>query len=320
MCALFGYYDVGKQLPHRKLEKLIRALSVQSECRGTDATGIGYAANGVIRIFKAPKPAHKLKLFFPAGTTCVTGHTRAATQGDPQRNYNNHPFSGKAGDTSFCLAHNGVLWNQCMTSFRPPKAKIETDSFAAVQVLEQQDGLDIAGVKRMTETVVGSFAFSILDSLNNLYLVRGSNPIVVFFLEEPGLYVYASTSAILEKALRKCRLEHCKRIGIPFTNGDVLRIGIDGTKRSSFAGTYFGCWGNTGFTADRSLALTGMDDGHDFLLELGEIAGVPENDIRQLLEDGYSESEIAEFLETPELFIERRGEVLCDGDPSWKES
>lgn len=110
MCALFGFYQTRGSAPQKTLQKLLRALSVQSECRGRDATGIGFVSNGGVRIFKAPKPAHKLRLYFPAGTVCVTGHTRAATLGDPRRNCNNHPFYGKAGGISFCLAHNGVLW------------------------------------------------------------------------------------------------------------------------------------------------------------------------------------------------------------------
>ncbi|MCC8074339.1 MAG: hypothetical protein LIO95_00095 [Clostridiales bacterium] len=39
------------------------------------------------------------------------GHTRMATQGDEHCNYNNHPFKGRAGSTSFALAHNSVIHN-----------------------------------------------------------------------------------------------------------------------------------------------------------------------------------------------------------------
>ena len=48
MCAIFGFFDYGKKISANKLKKLINALAVNAEVRGTDATGISYVKNSKI--------------------------------------------------------------------------------------------------------------------------------------------------------------------------------------------------------------------------------------------------------------------------------
>jgi glucosamine 6-phosphate synthetase-like amidotransferase/phosphosugar isomerase protein len=57
MCAIFGFVNYGEKINYKKLKKLVRELSIASEVRGTDATGISYVKDGVVKIFKKPKPA-----------------------------------------------------------------------------------------------------------------------------------------------------------------------------------------------------------------------------------------------------------------------
>lgn len=76
MCALFGWLDCGKKLPHKLLKKFTQELANASEERGTDASGISYVQDGRIKIYKKPKPAHKMKFTFPENTTAIMGHTR----------------------------------------------------------------------------------------------------------------------------------------------------------------------------------------------------------------------------------------------------
>lgn len=66
------------------------------------------------------------------------GHTRMTTQGSEEKNYN-PPFLGCAGDLRFTLAHNGILHNDRMLrrSLKLPHTKIETDSYATVQLIER---------------------------------------------------------------------------------------------------------------------------------------------------------------------------------------
>ena len=74
--------------------------------------------------------------------------------------YNNHPFLGKCGETSFALAHNGVLYNdrRLRCELNLPQTAIETDSYVAVQLLEKHDTLDMKSVAKMTEPRVRLFS------------------------------------------------------------------------------------------------------------------------------------------------------------------
>lgn len=46
MCAIFGFLDYKGIIGNSVLKRLIEALSVCAEVRGTDATGISYVKNG----------------------------------------------------------------------------------------------------------------------------------------------------------------------------------------------------------------------------------------------------------------------------------
>ena len=147
MCSLFGWLDYQGIIPHRVLRKLTQALANAAEERGTDAVGISYIDEGKVVIYKRPKPAHKLHFNQPEGTRAVMGHTRMTTQGNEKYNYNNHPFAGFAGDTSFAFAHNGALWNdkELRKDKLIPDTHIETDSYAACQLIEQQNKSEVYG-------------------------------------------------------------------------------------------------------------------------------------------------------------------------------
>ena len=189
MCAVFGFLDYKGKVSNAVLKKLIHYLSVSAEVRGTDATGIAYVRDGSIVTYKKPKPAHKVKLFFPRDTRAVIGHTRFTTQGSEKRNCNNHPFEGHCGTEAFALAHNGVLYNdrELRREQHLPTTPIETDSYAAVQLLEQEQQLDTENIKRMAELVEGSFVFTILRNDNTLFLVKGNNPLTLYHFPALGL-------------------------------------------------------------------------------------------------------------------------------------
>ena len=92
-----------------EMKELINRLSVESEVRGKDATGIAYVKHGELKVFKRAKPAHKVRLYVPEDTVIFTGHTRMTTQGDARYIYNNHPFTGKTADTTVCFTTTASL-------------------------------------------------------------------------------------------------------------------------------------------------------------------------------------------------------------------
>lgn len=229
MCAVFGFLDYGKKVNHKILVKLINELAKEAEIRGTDATGISYVKDCKMVTFKKAKPAHKVNLYFPKGTTAVIGHTRMTTQGSENKNYNNHPFEGKTAESCFALAHNGVLYNdkELRKLSNIPETEIETDSYIAVQLLEKENSVNIESIKNMAEAVEGSFVFTILKNDNTMFLVKGSNPLTIYHYKELGLYVYASTTDILKKGLKSSGFKiQCNEVLIE--EGNIIEIEPNG--------------------------------------------------------------------------------------------
>ena len=105
-----------------------------------------------------------------------------------------------------------------------PKTQIETDSYVAVQLLEQQGKLNFDSLKSMAESVHGSFCFTALDEDNTFYLVKGSNPMCLLHFTELGLYVYASTESILKKALQKTGFHKYPFEVLNIEDGTILKI------------------------------------------------------------------------------------------------
>ena len=91
------------------------------------------------------------------------GHTRMTTQGNEANNKNNHPFTSHT--LNFALAHNGVLYNDrdLRRKLSLPQTPIETDSYIAVQLIEQQKAINFNSLRYMAEKVEGSFVFTLLD-------------------------------------------------------------------------------------------------------------------------------------------------------------
>ena len=311
MCAIFGFLDYGKKASASTLKRLLRALSVAAESRGTDATGISYVNNGNIVTFKKAKPAHKVKLYFPKDTTAVIGHTRFTTQGSEKHNYNNHPFEGSTDTHSFALAHNGVLYNDSELRLEKalPDTQIETDTYIAVQLLEKENAVDSKSIKSMAEAVRGSFVFTILRDDNTLFLVKGDNPITLLHYPELGLYIYASTTAILTAAMKAVKLAgRCEKV--PVNDGDIIRIDSDGKLSvSTFEAQV------QHFDWHYLYRLYGYDYGNmdeDYTNDLLMICGcygVAREDVELLLELGYTTDEIEEMLLDSDLFEQTMNEV-----------
>ena len=309
MCALFGFLNYGKRTPWRVLQKLVQALANASEVRGHHASGVAYNKADALTIFKRPKPAHKLHFRIPEGTVAVMGHTRLTTQGDQKHNYNNHPFRGHAG-TAFALAHNGVLSND--TTLRKqlnlPDTQIETDSYIAVQLIESKQELTFDSLRYVAEQVRGSFTFTVLDSSNTLYIIKGDNPLHLIHFPTLGLYVYTSTREIMNAAFRQMPVKFPPYEVITVTEGELLCITLDGKitrERYTVHDDYSFCgrWYSNFLSGwDKPEKGSCSDDDYMLLLELCGYYGAEPETVQYLRELGYSYSEIEEFLMYPESY------------------
>ena len=248
MCCLFGFVDYAGSLSVTQKNRLIRELSIAAEARGTDATGIAYNTPRELQIYKRPLAAHRLHLRIPAEAHVVMGHTRMTTQGSAKKNFNNHPFSGRVKGKTFALAHNGTIWNdlELYRTKHLPRTKVQTDSFIAVQLIEQQKSLDFSSLRYTAEAVEGSFSFTVLSERDDLYLIKGDNPLNIAHFPAVGVFAYASTTEILNKALARCGnwLERGEKVDIEM--GDIVRIDGNGRiTRGAFDASKFyrSSWG-----------------------------------------------------------------------------
>ena len=303
MCCLFGLIDYRHSLTAKQKNRLVSALAVAAEDRGTDATGIAYNANGKLRIYKRPWPAHCMRFSIPEDAAVIMGHTRMTTQGSERKNRNNHPFPGRAGATSFALAHNGMLYNDkyLRRSLHLPRTKIATDSYIGVQLIERKKALDLASLQYMAEQVEGSFCFTVLDQENDLYIVKGDNPLCLYHFPNLGLYVYASTEEILKKALGNAHLTSKKPIQVSLSCGDILQIDANGNlshsqfDTSALFGSYVFPWAY----GSRKSHDKKEDSSDPYLEALKDVApsfGYTPESIDRLAAMGFCADEIEEFM------------------------
>lgn len=300
MCGLYGFLHYGDN-EIKNLSVITNALAEESAIRGTDATGIAFNDKGRLSILKESKSAYKLNLKHSDNITAVIGHTRHSTQGSEKRNYNNHPFSGRCQNTRFALAHNGVLMNDrdLHKQYRLPKSKIETDSYIAVQLIEHKKRLNAESIKFMAEAVEGSFSFSILDSNNSIWLVKGDSPLSILHFPDLKLYVYASTEEILWRALIEtdlfCELKNGEYENVKIIDGDILKILPDGTLvYDKFNYTDYSGYGRCNWWD------YGMGDNYySYMDELKSAAayhGYSAGEIEELLAEGFTPEEVEEFI------------------------
>ena len=226
MCCLFGLIDTRHQFTGKQKTKILHALATSSEVRGTDATGVAFNTNSGLCVCKAPVPGRAFRFHVRNDTVAAMGHTRMTTQGDEKKNQNNHPFLGHVGGTPFALAHNGMLSNdrELHRKLKLPSTDIETDSYAAVQILEQQGTLEFESLRHMAEQMDGTFTFTVLDRQNNLFFVKGNNPMCIYHYRHSGLILYASTEEVLTTALLCIPYRLGKASSIKVNYGEILKI------------------------------------------------------------------------------------------------
>ena len=214
----------------------------------------------------------------------------------------------------FAFAHNGVIYND--TDLRRkqklPRTKIQTDSYIAVQMIEQQKALDLDTLRTMAEQIEGSFSFTALDGDDHLYFVKGDNPLYILHYPAAGFLLYASTREILEHALSRMRLPEERPEQIPLECGEIARIDLRGEvlrtrfctdhlRSNLFAPGGISCsWRGW----NRHFSPARMTWEELYLEDLKSVAGSlgysPE-DIDQLTEMGLTAEEIESYLYDGEL-------------------
>jgi glucosamine 6-phosphate synthetase-like amidotransferase/phosphosugar isomerase protein len=302
MCAVFGIHDYGDYFNNKQKSIIISVLSQVSEVRGIDATGIAYVKNNRLQIYKRPLPARRMKFNLPSKVKTVMGHTRMTTQGNEKFNFNNHPFFGRVKGNTFALAHNGVLYQEkeLRQSLNLPDTHVETDSFIAVQLIEKEGVVSLDSLRNVAETVTGSFVFTVLDRKNNLYFVKGDNPISVYHFADRGFYLYASTDEILQKSLAYLGIDKWYSHRVPVDTGDILSIDSNGDiDKAKFRVVDYQQYYWYNCSPRHAFNFTFSAEEEHYLASLKQVAqiyGYNPEDIVDLLAEGFSFSDIEDII------------------------
>ena len=161
----------------------------------------------------------------------------------------------------------------------------------------------------MAEALQGSFVFTILRDDNTLFLVKGDNPITLIHFPEYGLYVYASTTAILNAAMKAVKFSGvCNEVKV--NDGDIVRIDSDGKLSvSTFeAQVQHFDWHYLYRLYGYDYGDMGEDYTNDLLMICG-CYGVDREDVELLFEFGYSSDEVEEMLMDHDLLEQAIEEI-----------
>ena len=246
-----------------------------------------------------------MKLKHIKNVKAITGHTRHATQGKAEKNYNNHPFEGKAGNIKFTMAHNGIIHNDNTLRKKNniKKPLIDTDSFIYCQLIENAGKLNFDTLASCTEQLQGYYTFSILDENDSLYFVKGDSPLAIVHLKKLKMYVYASTDEILYKSIIDGGLFNEILSGdfeiITSSDGDILKIDKKGkiTRSTYTPATIYYNFKNWYEYND----IYADDDYIDELKSVAKSLGYDEEQIDFLLDVGYTPEDVEEFIYCGEI-------------------
>lgn len=97
-------------------------------------------------------------------------------------------------------------------------------------LLEQHKALDFASLQAMAEQVEGSFVFTVLDSEDAIWFIKGDNPLCLFHYD--GFTLYAPTQEIRVKATKCLRLGKPQSVQPP-EEGEILKIDKFGNQTGS---------------------------------------------------------------------------------------
>lgn len=212
MCGIAGFsLRKGSKVNSRALaHHLLTAI----EARGSHASGFAFITPDDLGVYKDAKPGSQLPMYqLPRRARNVILHTRYATQGSPKVNENNHPVISPDG--TIALTHNGVISNDY--KFRMHRAGNVTNIEDRFENLPQVDSAVIPALiqkygARGVEKLQGYAALAWLDEASpireTIHLARiDSSPVHYTWLED-GSFVYASTEALLVKALDAMNLPY----------------------------------------------------------------------------------------------------------------
>lgn len=229
MCAIFG---IGFLKDHsfrnnNALHQFINNLMIESQVRGTDATGLAFVQESRIVTIKKNIPARRFSMLTSVKNTIKTyadvskidgpeqlkiilGHCRKETKGTHKDKNNNHPIITK----KVIGVHNGMISND----------EALYDNYRAVEYIDRKGKVDSEiifqlidyysnhkeigtkfGIKDTCSRIMGSYACAMINKKDSdvLWLFKATHPTCLVFYPKAGIVVFASDLDYIVNAVQK---------------------------------------------------------------------------------------------------------------------
>lgn len=209
MCGIVGIFRYKQITDIDGTINTISKMLIESETRGTDATGISIINSDTnkIEIYKKPLRARdfvkidewKEMIRNFGGFNILLGHTRNATHGTTENPENNHPFFDKKANA--VMMHNGIVSNH--------KELYHKHKIKQVGECDSKIILDLfcktKNINDPIKQIHGSMAFALYHN-EKLYLFKDYSPLSICFNTENKTFYFASEIEFIQKSLLKKHL------------------------------------------------------------------------------------------------------------------
>jgi glucosamine 6-phosphate synthetase-like amidotransferase/phosphosugar isomerase protein len=212
LCGIIGFCGDVPEGRWKETYRILEAMFLAAEDRGTDATG--YAAitkpfDSGEKGFVTAKEPIRASQFVESDTwrslanrrcLALIGHVRWKTHGDAANEENNHPHIGQ---NNLALVHNGILSNHLeVASTRRLSLISQCDSEVLIRLVEKYAN-PIYGLNACLKECCGSMAIAVLDPKKGMiHLARNTHrSLWLARLKNDRRWWFASTAAILVDAL-----------------------------------------------------------------------------------------------------------------------
>lgn len=199
MCGIAGFTVAPGDRGLLDTYRMTYSLGIDMMARGTDATGIATVDfKGRLKVRKAARAANVFlaeRKGIGRASQSLLLHTRAATQGRPENNLNNHPIEYG----NIVGIHNGIVYNDdaLFKHFDWDRnGQVDSEAiFAALHHLDRDEAL--------TNIDAGwAVAWLQRDDPRKLWLARGYSSPLFYALTVNGSVVFASTEHAVKEAFQ----------------------------------------------------------------------------------------------------------------------
>ena len=250
MCGIWGIVCKADSIRKTAIKSIIEDLSILSESRGKEASGIAGLKDGKIVSLKKAEQASKLiktsefeqylndVLYTNQGNFVSIGHSRLVTNGTELNNDNNQPVVAN----SVAIVHNGIivnvesLWKQNPRLIR--QSELDTEVLGKlIESLIDDGEVEEDAVKKSFDQLQGTASF-LLISEKNRKLIGATNNGSLYCCRsnDDNCIIFASEAYIIHEIIRKNRsaktiFEGEKIAHIRTNNGIVVDINTIKAKR-----------------------------------------------------------------------------------------